>query len=77
MLYCQASKKLSKPNEGSRKLVTHVRNKTYYRWNRKSGQEEIDGHGWEVVREILVSQEYYNQALAAGFKPEVVKEKES
>lgn len=76
MFYCQATKKLSKANEPARKLITHVRNKTYYRYNRKSGQEEIDGHGWEVVREILVSAEYYNQQVGAGFKPEVVKERE-
>lgn len=73
MFICQATKTLSKPNEKARKLVTHVRNRTYYRWDRKAGAEVAVGHGIETVREITVSQEYYNQAMAAGFKPQVVR----
>jgi hypothetical protein len=58
------------------KLVTHIRNKTYMRYNRKSEQDEVSGHGTEVVREVLVSREAYDKLIASGFQPEVVKEKQ-
>jgi hypothetical protein len=76
MFKCQATGFLSKPNEGAHRLVTHIRNKTYYRHNRKSGQDEIAGHGTEIVREILVSKEHYAKLMAQGFQPQVVREKE-
>jgi hypothetical protein len=94
MFYCQATKKLSRANEPARKLVTHVRSKTYFgkprrrkpRFEDKDSEapvytvsdnfQELEGHGWEIVREITVSQEYYNQQMAAGFKPQLVKEKD-
>lgn len=73
MFYCQATKRLSQPGESAQKLITHVRNKTYLRRNHKTNQDEAIGHGVETVREILVSNEYYQKAMADGFKPAVVK----
>lgn len=73
MFYCQATKKLSKPGEPAAKLVTHVRNRTYFRWNPKRGEQEAIGHGTEIVREILVSKEYYAKVMAEGFQPQVVR----
>jgi hypothetical protein len=75
MFYCQATKKLSKPNEPAHKLVTHVRNRAYTRWNHKKNDHEVIGHGVEVVREILVCREYYEKCMAEGFQPQVVREK--
>jgi hypothetical protein len=72
MFVCQATGLMSKPNESAHKLVTHIRNRTYTRVNHKTGFDEIIGNGTEVVREILVSKEYYVNATARGFQPEVV-----
>jgi hypothetical protein len=66
MFHCQATKTLSKPGEPSRKLVTHIRPVTY----RKG--DEIIGEGHEIAREINVSAEYYNEAIARGHQPEVL-----
>jgi len=74
MFRCKATARLSRPNESARMLVTHVRNRTYFRWNRKTLQEEVAGHGTEIVREIMVLPEYYAEMMAKGFQPEVVKE---
>ena len=76
MYYCQATKKLSQPNEPAHKLVTHVRSKTYYAWDRKRQDYVAVGQGTEIVREILVSKEYHAQKMAEGFQPQLVKEKQ-
>ena len=76
MFYCQATKVLVPAGETANKLVTHVREKIYYRKD-KYGQDVIAGRGQEIVREILVSREYYTQLMAKGFQPEVVHEKKS
>ena len=76
MFKCQVTGRLSQPNEPAHRLVTHIRNRTYYRRNHKTGQDDIIGHGSEVVREILVCREYYDSQIAAGFKPAIVKEKD-
>ena len=76
MFKCEATKTQTNPNEAAHRLVTHVRNRTYTRRNYKTGQDEIVGHGTEVAREILVCKSYYEQVMADGFKPQVVKEKE-
>jgi hypothetical protein len=68
--------RFSKPNETAHKLVTHVRNKTYFRYNHKTGQEEITGHGTEIVREIMVTRECATDMAIKGFKPQVVVEKD-
>jgi hypothetical protein len=65
MFKCQKTGRYSQPGEIANKLVTHVRNRTYYRYNHKSGQDEI-----------IVCKEYLAEALAAGFKPQVVVEKD-
>lgn len=74
MFKCQKTGKLSQPGESANKLVTHVRNRTYYRRNHKTASDEIVGHGTEIAREILVCREYFAEAMAAGFKPQLVKE---
>lgn len=73
MFYCQATKRLSQSGEPAHKLVTHVRSKTYTRRNHKTNQDEAIGQGTEIVREILVSKEYYAEAMAKGFQPQVVR----
>jgi hypothetical protein len=72
MFYCQKTGALSQPNEPAHKLVTHIRNKTYFRYNPKSKQDEAIGHGTEIVREVLVSKEYLAEQTAKGFQPQVV-----
>ena len=74
MFYCQATKKLVPAGEAAHKLVTHVRNRTYYRRNHKTGSDEIIGHGSEIAREILVCKEYFAECQANGFQPQVVRE---
>jgi hypothetical protein len=76
MFTCQATGLRSRPGESAAKLVTHIRNRTYTRYNHKTTQDEIVGHGSEIVREITVSKEYYNQVMAQGFTPKVVVEKD-
>ena len=72
MFYCQATKRLVPAGETAHKLVTHIRHRTYTRVNHKTKQEETIGQGTEIVREILVSKEYHAEAIANGFKPQVV-----
>jgi hypothetical protein len=73
MFRCQGSGKLVTKGEDAHRLVTHIRNKTYYCVNHRTGLPEFVGEGTEIVREILVSREYYQQAIADGFQPELVK----
>jgi hypothetical protein len=72
MFRCHFTGKVSKAREMPRKLVTHVRPKTYRRYNSKSGLFEVVGSGTEIVTEVLVSQEYYNKLMLEGFEPQVV-----
>lgn len=96
MFKCQATGRMSLPNEKAHRLVTHIRSKTYFgRPKRKrtfernddgegtmksrrpiSEEPEIIGHGYETVREILVSGEHYAKLMAEGFRPQLVREKE-
>jgi hypothetical protein len=76
MFKCEKSGMYSQPNEKACKLVTHVRSKTYHKWDHKEGQEVVIGFGTEIVREVLVSKEYYSHVMAKGFQPQVVVEKE-
>ena len=76
MYKCQATGFTSRPNEPAFRLVTHVRNRSYVRPNRKTGQDDTVGHGTEIVREILVSKEYYSEVMAKGFQPQVVVSKD-
>jgi hypothetical protein len=73
MYRCQATGKIVPRGTDAHKLVTHIRNKTYYRWNHKTDRPEVIGEGTEIVRELLVCKEYYDQAIANGFQPELVK----
>ena len=77
MYYCQATKVLVPARQAANKLVTHIRPKTYYRVNHRTGLREAVGEGTEIVREILVSREYYEQAISNGFQPELVKSKDT
>lgn len=76
MFKCQATKRLSQPGESAERLVTHVRNRTYTRWNHKKAEPEVVGHGTETVREILVCKEHYLKLMAEGFQPQVVRDSE-
>jgi len=72
---CAITGELSKPREGAMKLVTHVRNKNYTRYDHKTDEEYIIGRGTEVVCEVLVTRAAYDKAMAEGFTPTLVKEK--
>ena len=72
MYYCQATGKLVAANEVSHRLVTHIRLRDYFRKD-KYDQDVKCGEGFETVREIFVSKEYHSEAMANGFKPEVVR----
>jgi hypothetical protein len=74
MFRCFFTKKLSKPGEHPYRLVTHIRNKTYYRLNSKTGAKEVVGYGTETVREVMVSAEHYAKLMADGFIPVLVKD---
>jgi hypothetical protein len=76
MFKCQATGRLVPAGESAHRLVTHVRSKTYTRWNHKKNDHEAIGHGSEIVREILVCKEYFAEATANSFQPEVVRSKE-
>ena len=77
MYRCQATNVQVPAKQPACRLITHIRPKTYYRINHKTGLEEVVGQGTEIVREILASREYYNHALATGFQPELVKTADS
>lgn len=61
MFYCQITGKLSKPGEGSRKVLLAKRDRTYTRWVRNEEtnkwEEVFVANGWEIVKEINVSAE--------------------
>ena len=61
------SNQLSKPNEPAHKLVTRIRPVTYRRG------DQIVGVGTEIVSEILVIKESYDNAIASGFQPSLDK----
>jgi hypothetical protein len=73
MFRCQMTGKLSKPGESPQKLVTKIRKKTYFRTNKKTGLQEIVGHGHEIAQEVLISQSHHAKLIAEGFLPELVK----
>ena len=74
MFKCQATGKITNPNEPAHRLVTHVRSRTYIRKNYKTGSDEMVGHGTEIVREILVCKEYAAECAAKDFQPQLVGE---
>lgn len=72
MFKCYVTQKQTQPRETACKLVTHIRNKTYHRKD-KYGQDVVNGQGTEIVKEVMVCRELYDQVIAEGFQPEVVK----
>jgi len=81
MFRCAITKKVSKPGEGQIKLVVETRLKTYYgnvkgENGRLVRDENGDlvlgkiGEGREIVREIAVTQEGYDQYMATLIKAE-------
>jgi hypothetical protein len=73
MFKCQVTGAQTQANEPAHRLVTHIRQRTYYRHNPKTGQDEVIGQGSEIVREALVCKEFYQSAMANSFQPTVVK----
>lgn len=64
MFKCAISNKLSQPREKAFKIVTKVRPKTYIqtRYNQAEKEEyEVTFHGQEIVEELTVCQEVYEQ----------------
>lgn len=73
MFICGITGNLSKPGEGAMKLITHIRKRTYIRKNFKTEQDDMVGHGTEIVREIICTRAAYDKLMAEGFQPEVVR----
>jgi hypothetical protein len=73
MFRCAITGNISKPGEGATMLVTHIRKRTYIRKNCKTEQDDMVGHGTEIVREVLCTKEAYDKLMAEGFQPEVVR----
>lgn len=73
MFRCAITGNLSKPGEGAAMLVTHIRKRTYIRKNFKTEQDDMVGHGTEIVREVMCTKEAYDKLMAEGFQPEVVR----
>lgn len=69
MFYCQATNELSRPNEASCKLTTHVRPVLYRRSDLDPGTR-----GWEIAREITVSKDVFVKLHDNGFIPEPLPE---
>lgn len=61
MFYCQITGKLSKPGEGARKILLAKRDRVYTRWVRNEEtnkwEEVFVARGWEILKEIDVTQE--------------------
>lgn len=57
MYRCQVTGKLVGPGIPANRVVVERRERTYTRYNYKTQQEEIVGKGWEIVRELTVSEE--------------------
>jgi len=74
MYICQATKTQIGPNQSPKRLVTVVRSKTYYRKN-KYGEDVTCGQGTEIVRELSVSKEYYDEMMAKNFQPTILPER--
>lgn len=56
MFVCQECKKVSKPHDSPKKLVTKTRTKEYFTEEGKPVKTEkgLPATGWEIVEEILV-----------------------
>ena len=74
MFKCQATGKISKPNEKPVRLVIERREVTYYKKVRnketgelvlaidsKTGNPQIEGYGWEIVEEINILPSVYEK----------------
>lgn len=61
MYRCFITGKLSKPGEKPHKLVIETRDRTYYGWVHNEETEQLEhlpvGKGWEIVKEVNVSDE--------------------
>ncbi len=76
MFVCAVTGKVSKPGEPMVKVVVETRPKQYVNLvtrideNGREFQETVTSTGWEIVREIQVTPEGYEQLLKAqeGFK---------
>ena len=71
MFICQKTGNLVAANTPANKLITKIRTRTYLTTN-KYGEEVVQGTGFEIVEELLVCKEFYDSAIARGFKPEVL-----
>lgn len=74
---CQITGKISKSGEKCNKIVTKKRDRVYTKWvaneETRQWEEVVAGHGWEVVKEINVSNEglaLWQQMLNGELSPE-------
>ena len=65
MFICQKTKKVIGPGISPVKVVVQTRVKNYENYNPKT-KRMVYSQGTEIVKEIVVSQEAYQQMLANG-----------
>jgi|GEM_PF-2917850 len=61
MFKCFITQKMSKPGEKTNKVILETRQKVYYGWRLNEETEKYEkveiGKGWEIVKEVSVSDE--------------------
>jgi hypothetical protein len=69
MFYYQDTGKVSRPNEAQRKVVTKIRQVTYYNDPvNPSVEEPVVSYGTEIVEEVAVSPGYTGSPVVVGRK---------
>lgn len=70
---------VSKPGEKPLKLVTHMRKKVYFEKRYDEDTDEYHlvsvGRGFEIVKEVSVCQDAFDEWHKSGAKPVIVNEK--
>jgi hypothetical protein len=61
MFICAVTGKVSEPREKMIKVVVETRPRTYLNWN--ADGDEVVSHGSEIVREIGVTKEGFDQLV--------------
>lgn len=74
MFRCEITNKTTRPGEKMHRVVIEKREKVYTEWCREEGEwiELEIGRGWEIVKEIQVSDEglrIYDEMVEAGTLP--------
>lgn len=59
MFRCPITRKLTRPREKQFKIVLETRPKVYTKLMKDGTTEKVIGKGWEIVKELCVSEEGY------------------